>query len=281
MDVVTHAMTGFVLASPFVTTQPVAASTFMLASVAPDLDVLGRLCGKRAFLEAHQTWSHALPLIAFAGGALLLLTDLPPAVPAALVAGMALHVLLDWTNTYGIALWAPFTRRRSCGEWVFFVDAFVLMLSAAATATVALTWPAPPWPAAVYGALLAAYVGLKGWLRRRALRRCPPGTLALLPSALSPWRWFGCRREGDRVHLFRVDGRVREERTVRVLPEDGVRDVPEFRIMRALSPAYHVVEREGDRVLCRDLRTRHFGARFGTLHVRLAPDGPQVERFDV
>ena len=50
MDVVTHAMSGFVLASPFVATQPAAASTFMLASVAPDLDVLSRLFGKRAFL---------------------------------------------------------------------------------------------------------------------------------------------------------------------------------------------------------------------------------------
>jgi membrane-bound metal-dependent hydrolase YbcI (DUF457 family) len=249
----------------------------MLASVAPDLDVLSRLGGKRAFLRAHQTWSHALPLIAVAGGALAALTDLPPAVPVALVAGLALHVLLDWTNTYGITLWAPLVRRRSCGEWVFFIDAFVLLLSAAATAAVALTWPAGPWPAAVYGALLVAYIAFKGALRRKARRRCPPGTLALLPSALFPRRWFGCRREGDRVHLFRVDGRVREERTVEVLPDDDVRELPEFRIMRELSPAYHVVERDGDRVTCRDLRTRHFGARFGTLHVR---DG-RVERFDV
>ncbi len=281
MDVVTHAMSGFVLASPFMTTQPAAASTFMLASVAPDLDVLSRLLGKRAFLKAHQTWSHALPLIALAGGALLLVTDLPPAVPVALVAGMALHVLLDWTNTYGITLWVPFTRRRSCGEWVFFIDGFVLVLSAAATVIVALTWPAPSWPAATYGALLLAYIAAKGWLRRRALGRCPPGTLALLPSVLFPRRWFGCRREGDRVWLFRVDGDVREEGTVEVLPDDDVRDVPEFRIMRELSPAYHAVERDGERVICRDLRTRHFGARFGTLQVRLEPDGPRVERFDV
>ncbi|MHC4731796.1 MAG: metal-dependent hydrolase, partial [Planctomycetota bacterium] len=278
---VTHAMSGFVLASPFVTTQPVAASTFMCASVAPDLDVLSRLCGKRAFLKAHQTWSHALPLIALAGGALHLLTDLPPTVPAALVAGMALHALLDWTNTYGITLWAPFRQRRVCAEWVFFVDAFVLLLSATATALVALTWPAAAWPAVVYGALLVAYICLKGWLRRRALGRCPPGTLALLPSALYPWRWFGCRREGGRVHLFQVDGRIREERTVHVLPADAVREVPEFRIMRELSPAYHVVERDGDRIVCRDLRTRHFGARFGTLQVRLEPDGPRVVHFDV
>jgi len=70
VDAVTHAMSGFVLASPFFTTQPTAASTFMLASVAPDLDVLSRLCGKLAFLRTHQTWTHALPLIALAGGVL-------------------------------------------------------------------------------------------------------------------------------------------------------------------------------------------------------------------
>jgi hypothetical protein len=91
--------------------------------VAPDLDVLSRLFGKRAFLAAHQTWSHALPLIAAAGAAAYLLLDHRPAVPLALVAGMSLHALLDWTNTYGITLWLPFTRRRFCAEWVFFIDA--------------------------------------------------------------------------------------------------------------------------------------------------------------
>ena len=274
-------MSGAILASPFVSTHPVAASTFVFATVLPDLDALSRLFGKRAFLRAHQTWSHAVPVIALLGGALAFVPGLPPAVPPALVAGMVLHALLDWTNTYGITLWAPFSRRRVCAEWVFFIDVFVVALSVGTLGWIALSWPAGPAPAVTYAVVLGAYVSSKGWLRRRALRRCPPGTLALLPSALWPWRWFGFSREGDRVHLFRLNGGIAEEADVTVLDDSDVAAVPEFRIMRELSCGYHVVERDGDRVSCRDLRRRNFGGRFGRLELRLEPSGLRVVEFHV
>ncbi len=55
MDVVTHALIGLIGASPFAVSHPVAASCFALGAVAPDLDALSRLFGKRAFMRAHQT----------------------------------------------------------------------------------------------------------------------------------------------------------------------------------------------------------------------------------
>ena len=36
------------------------------------------------------------------------------------------HSLLDLTNTYGVAWFMPFSNRRFCLEWVFFIDAVVL-----------------------------------------------------------------------------------------------------------------------------------------------------------
>jgi len=54
--------------------------------------------GKRAFPRAHQTWSHALPVIGFLALLLYLLTGIPASVAMALAAGMALHALLDWTD---------------------------------------------------------------------------------------------------------------------------------------------------------------------------------------
>jgi membrane-bound metal-dependent hydrolase YbcI (DUF457 family) len=278
MDVVTHGMSGFVLAAPLLPTQPGAAATFMLATVAPDLDALSRLFGKRAFLAAHQTWSHALPVtVALTLG--LLVAGVPATVCLAFAAGMALHVVLDWTNTYGITLWAPFSRRRSSADAVFFIDATVVALSVAASALTAWLWAG--WIAAAYAVLLAAYVAWKFALRRRAVRLCGAEPESLLPSALVPWRWFGCRRAGGAVKLFTVNGTVAENRVVRILDDTEVRDVPEFRIMRGLSPLFHATEREDDTITCRDLRTRNFGARFGTVTVRLEPDGPRVVRFEV
>ncbi|MCE9561964.1 MAG: hypothetical protein K8U57_07910 [Planctomycetes bacterium] len=53
--------------------------------------------------------------------------------------------------------------------------------------------------------------------------------------------------------------------------------LPEYRLFRQLSPAYHVVavERRPDATLLtvRDLRIRNFNIRFGQLDVRLAADG--------
>jgi hypothetical protein len=89
--------------------------------------------------------------------------------------------------------------------------------------------------------------------------------------------------EGREARLFRISGltgAVREEGR-RAIFDDGIVErlagVPEFRLMRELSPAYHVVEVEeaegGRRVRCRDLRTRNFGGRFGELRVTLDAAG--------
>jgi membrane-bound metal-dependent hydrolase YbcI (DUF457 family) len=290
MDIVTHGMMGVVLASPWAATRPEAAAAFMFGSVLPDLDALSRVFGKRAFLRAHQTWSHAVPVVAALGAAVAAL-GLPWA-GLGLALGMLFHGLLDATNTYGITLLAPFSRRRFCAEWVFFIDASVVLLTIPALAAVLRAWPEPGGmvPTA-YAALLALYWTSKALLRRRAARRGPSKPLALLPSALVPWAYFGCAREGDVLRVWRVNaftGALAGERRVPIL--DGpylasLDRVPEWRLMRELSPAYHVVEAveepDGVRLLCKDLRTRNFGARFGELRLTLAGDVAKDVDFHV
>ncbi len=134
MDVVTHAMSGLVLAAPIAPHAPVTASAFLLGTVLPDLDALSRLFGRTAFLRWHQTWTHSLPAALAAGllaWGVFAASGLAEAWAApALVAGLLLHVLLDLTNTYGLTPLAPFSRRRTSLNWVFFVDAPVATVSA-------------------------------------------------------------------------------------------------------------------------------------------------------
>ena len=138
MDVVTHAMVGLVLASPVAPSHPEAAAAFMFGSVLPDLDATSRLFGKRAFLRAHQTYTHSTPVIvavSLAAGAALVAADVyAPYAPLALALAMLLHSYMDATNTYGITVLAPFSHRRSSLAWVFFIDAFVLAVSIPAAA---------------------------------------------------------------------------------------------------------------------------------------------------
>ena len=296
MDVVTHAMSGLVLAAPIAPHAPVTASAFLLGTVLPDLDALSRLFGRTAFLRWHQTWTHSLPaalaagLLAwgvFAAGGLAEAWAAP-----ALVAGLLLHVLLDLTNTYGLTPLAPFFRRRTSLNWVFFVDAPVAAVSAGclvfAAVDVLRAGRFGAGPAIVLAAFLLGYLPLKWALRRRALAAAPRDTLDLMPCAFPPWVYTGRTEERGRARLFRVNalsGRVSPEAEAEILDDAYAAElaaVPEFGIMRELSPGYHLVcaERAGDETLltCRDLRTRNFGGNFGELKVALGPGGQVLRR---
>lgn len=292
MDIVTHGMMGVIVASPFMTAHPVPSALFMLGSVAPDLDAFSRMFGKRAFLRIHQTYSHAIPVIALTGvlcAGALRLAGMEEAVAggAALALGMLFHSFLDVTNTYGIRLLAPFSPRRYCTEWVFFVDSVVLLATIPAFAWVgyrlAMARDAGWKVQAFYGAAMAVYWLAKVALRKRAARLGPAGSLALLPSALVPWEFFGCTRDGGRVRLYRINawtGALLDDRRVDIHDEawlDRIRDIPEVRVMRELSPAYHVVSvtpgAGGTELVCRDLRTRNFNTKFGEVHLVLDGTG--------
>ena len=194
MDIVTHAMTGTIIASPFFSTAPVTAGCFVLGSVLPDVDSLGRLFGKRAFLRCHQTYTHSLPVIL---GLTVLLWPLPawlkinePWAPATLGAGMLLHALLDTTNTYGVALLRPFGRKRWCTEWVFFIDSITIAVSIGFLLAILVSWygteAVAPWLALVYGTFMVLYWTLRWRLHRRAIRLAPAFRLSLIPSAFDP-----------------------------------------------------------------------------------------------
>jgi hypothetical protein len=135
---------------------------------------------------------------------------------------------------------------------------------------------------------MVVYLALKIVFRRRAVGDAPEGTLALLPSAFAPWWFIGCSKERDFIRTFRLNGltgRMDEVRKYRFIDEphrETLTGVPEYRVMSSLSPAYHLVkaEPEGDGFLlvCRDLRTRHFGARFGELTLAVDGEGSVREK---
>jgi membrane-bound metal-dependent hydrolase YbcI (DUF457 family) len=286
MDIVTHAGIGLIAASPFLADRPELALGIVAGSVLPDLDALYRLANSVAFLRAHQTWSHALPVqlaLSIAAGAFAVFlgwkgTDLA----AGLFTGLLGHSLLDLTNTYGVAWFVPFTRRRFCLEWVFFIDAVVFTSMAIVLAALIPIWlrqgVVPAGYAAGFLAFLAAYVFAKGILRQRAGTFCPVAK-SLVPSALVPWRFFATERHQNTILFFAVNAITGARSTageVPILDEDfaAVLDsLPEFRLMRQVSPEYHVVsasaEGAGMRLLCRDMRMRNFGTRFGDLEIWL------------
>lgn len=294
MDIVTHAMLGGILASPLMAEHPVLAAGFILGSVLPDLDSLSRVFGKDAFLRCHQTLSHSF-FFQFLVLALGWAVDpwYGPGVTGLLAtgitAGMLLHVMLDYTNTMGVTLLAPFTWRRYCLEWVFFIDGPVFVVCCLALGFLAWSGlePGPITTGFAFG--LSCYWAIRGWLAQRARQLVPKGTVSLIPSPYLPWVFLGFWRNADRGENFSVDaltGAIQLGESFAILDADyrsHLVDLPEYRAMVGLSPAFHVVAARdvegGVKLYCRDLRTRPIGRRFGDLAVLFDGDGV-VRRVD-
>lgn len=124
---------------------------------------------------------------------------------------------------------------------------------------------------------------LKAYLWNRAKRLSPRDTLSIIPSAAIPWMFLCCQPHERGVRTFTLnafDGMISKEEIHDVFDAEFdsiLQTLPEYRLFRQLSPAYHVVavERRPDATLLTvgDLRIRNFNIRFGQLDVRLAADG--------
>jgi len=209
-----------------------ATATLTLAAEAADLDVLSRFGGSACGLNHHRGFTHSflgIPLVAaVVVGFIYLLwrlrgrktrnPNLPPRwgllFAYACLAGLS-HILLDFSNNYGVRPFWPFSERWISWDIVFIVEPVLLIIL-----TLGLILPAlfslineeigtpskgphaiPAGRVAATLALLAvfAYWGLRHYEHRRALTALRShnyqGVDAIRVSAypywVNPFRWYG------------------------------------------------------------------------------------------
>lgn len=165
MDPVTHFMTGAVLSRTGFNRKAAYATLAMtLAAEAPDLDVLWSLKGPVAAFEHHRGWTHTFLGIPFEAaiitgviwlGHRLWQRTRPPQKPhegtgpkAAPIHWLRLylfsliallsHILLDWTNNYGVRPFFPFNPRWYAGSFVSIIEPVIFLLLLAALIAPAL-----------------------------------------------------------------------------------------------------------------------------------------------
>jgi inner membrane protein len=118
MDPLTHTATGIFLGRAGLNRwTPLALPILVLAANAPDIDIVALAGGPLNYLQYHRHLTHslaAMPVLAIGVVALVRLVGRKPvrwtgAFLAALVA-VASHLLLDYTNEYGIRLLLPFSN---------------------------------------------------------------------------------------------------------------------------------------------------------------------------
>jgi inner membrane protein len=217
MDNVTHSLTGLALARAGLNRAvPGAVLLLLLSANAPDIDIAALTRGSFRYFEAHRGYSHSLiglPVLAavcVVVSAVLLRRKLPwTRAYIVCTIGVASHLLLDWTNSYGVRLLLPFSSRWSHLDLNGLYDAWILAVLAFAA-----VWP---WfarlvsreigekPASGRGTALAALVFFLLFdvsrtllhakavdqLQARLYDGAPALQAAALPDSFSPLRWRG------------------------------------------------------------------------------------------
>lgn len=235
MDPLTHFLTGACIGrAGFNRKTAYATLTAVLAAEAADVDVLWGLGGPVEELKHHRGITHtflaapviaAVAVVAVAGMAWLWHRHRKHrAQPirwawlylTALVASLS-HVLLDWTNTYGVRPFFPFNPRWYAGGFMYIIEPEVLGILLLA---LIMPWllglsdreigvrrqPFPGRGWAIFG--LAAVAALFFWrwdeqavglamLQQNQVASEPVIRMALEPYPLNPYRWHALLETRD------------------------------------------------------------------------------------
>ncbi len=225
MDNLTHTLTGLMLSRAGLnrfSARP--ALLLMLAANIPDIDVVSLLGGPLNYLHYHRSYTHAIALAP-------LMAILPVLFVCALersakawksayvlsLIGVASHLLLDWTNAYGIRMLLPFSDRWLHLDTTNIVDLWIWAVLLAACLGPALgklvsseigAKPGKGWGMAVLAlSFLAAYDYGRFLLHERAIAAMenrvydgqPPREVAAFPGGPgNPVAWTGWVRISDR-----------------------------------------------------------------------------------
>ena len=250
MEPVTHMLTGACLsrALGFPAKARFATVACVIAAELPDADYVYRLGGPLTYFQHHRGWTHALwsfPLQAAVITAICYaayatrsrwksrrsLDPAPANWPALfLMCLLALlsHILLDWTNNYGVRPFAPWDRHWYAGNLVFIVEPLLLLFLGGALllpwilslvnkemgarkssrpgqvpALIALALTAGLW---TYRAVQRSDAAAA--IRHEDYRSGPVQSAMLSPYPISPYRWFAIVRTRRAFETGFFDTRV-------------------------------------------------------------------------
>lgn len=253
MEPVTHFLTGACLARTGLNRQAAYATLAMtLAAEAPDIDTLWSVGGPVVGFEHHRGITHTFLGIPFeaailVGGVWLFhrwrsgrgKTTLAPVRWGLLylfcLIALLSHILLDWTNNYGVRPFFPFNPKWYAGSIVFIFEPVIF-----AALLVALIAPAffglissevgarrqrfrgRGW--AIFALVVIAGVWEWRWIERgdainMAAVALPGSRIFASPYPLNPYLWHVIVETPDAYHLLTADT-LRNE--VNELPEKGI-----------------------------------------------------------
>jgi inner membrane protein len=246
LEPITHFLTGACLArAGFNRKTALATATMTLAAEAPDLDVSWGFKGPVLAFAHHRGFTHSflglvltsavvvglMYLIWLLRGRKTNVPDLPPRWGLlflfAYIAGLS-HILLDFTNNYGVRPFWPFYEKWYSWDIVFIFEPALYIFLIAGLALPALFSRHKPWPRGRLAATLAlvcvaGLYAVRDYEHRRAVREMasqlfefgasPPASpvrASVYPYYWSLFRWYAVAETRDFFVTSDMDSRSGE-----------------------------------------------------------------------
>lgn len=240
MDNLTHTLTGFALSQAGLKRKTrYAAWALVIGSNLPDVDGVTRFWGSAAYLKYHRGITHSILGAAVLAGVLAAVlyalgkraAPPRPGHPAlnarwlCALCAIALegHVLMDFTNSYGVRPFMPFNSHWYAWNIMFIIDPLLLIILIAGFGLPALFRliseevgaRKPGFQRGAIAALMATALlwGLRDVARRRAVDMLDshiyseqnPVSIGAFPSAANPFEWTGVVETDNAYHVLEAD----------------------------------------------------------------------------
>jgi len=202
MDNITHSLVGLLLARAGLEKTTTRGTAMMVLAVnAPDIDAIFWFTGTESYLQWHRSYPHAIaftPLVALLPMLLARVRFSWPSFLASVI-GVFSHLVLDWTNSYGIPLALPFSWHRFRLDIANVFDVWIWGIVVGATLIMAVARRARRnWAWAGLAALLifegvriVAHARAIDVMSARLYEGAPPQRVTALPRPFSPLTWRG------------------------------------------------------------------------------------------
>jgi inner membrane protein len=243
MEPVTHVLTGAVLArTGFNRRAAYATAAMAIAAEFPDIDTLWSLDGPLASFQHHRGITHTLIGIPFEAALITagfyawhhFATKKLPKAPirwldlyACTLLALLSHILLDWTNNYGVRPFFPFNPRWYAGSFVFIFEPVLFALLLLALIAPLLfnlissevgsrrqAFPGRGWPIVSLLAILALWLfraGQHGKAIDLAQQKTPASLRTLAsPYPFNPFLWHTVTETPAAYQLAEIDTRTRQ-----------------------------------------------------------------------
>ena len=243
MEPITHFLFGATLSRAGLNRKTaLATATMTLAAEAPDLDVISRIGGSVNVFAHHRGFTHSflgLPLVAAVVVGFIYLVwrlrgrrtrdpNLPPRWGAlfgyAYLAGLS-HILLDFTNSYGVRPFWPFSERWYSWDIVDIIEPVLLVimilglilpsLFSLINEEIGAHQKGPQGRFAATVALLGVFAcwGFRDYEHRRAVamlesqtyQGAEPLRVSAYPYMINPFRWYGVAETPAAFAMMNVD----------------------------------------------------------------------------